>query len=291
MKRVRVLKTEIDCLKERQLKEVVKTILGGKNQRTIGKLNTEFLLRALRGEEFSRVLNACDYNIADGKGVLWAARYLSLPTTKIPILSQFQGLWQMAYSGASLIFYPGFCRNPISQNIPGLDAMYYMLEAADETDSSVYFFGAEKEALEKAVEKIGLKYPSLKIAGYHDGYHYIDEEIIRDINQSEAKLLIVAMGSPKQEYWIRDNLTKLKSVRLAVGEGGSLDRVASPTKKSPRLLQRLSLEWMWRLFTDVNRTGAPGKRSTSRVGRVWQAVPVFIYQVVKWKLSGQAEEL
>ena len=285
MEKVKILKTEITPVTAGELKAKIGSLLVGAHQRKIGKVNTEFLLRALSVDMFCDTLNNCDYNIADGKGVLWAAKYLSLPLTKIPFLRQIQSIWQMVYSGASLIFYPKYCRKPIPANIPGIDALYLMLEAAEDAGEGVYFFGAEEGVLPKAIKELRKKLPKLKVSGFHHGFDYKDKEIVADINKSKAKLLIVAMGSPKQEYWIRDNLDKLETVRVAVGEGGSLDRIANPSEKAPKWMQQASLEWLWRLFTGKNRTGEPGKRAKSRLGRIWNAVPVFIFNVVKFKLG------
>lgn len=284
MKQVELLSIKIDAITVSELRSMVRDSLTGEKSEKIGKVNTEFLLRAVRDKEFQKTLNDFDINISDGKGVLWAAKYLRLPLIKIPILRQMQAIWQMIYSGASLVFYPRYCQDPICENIPGLEAMYLMLEAAQETGSGVYFFGAEQEVSSKAIEKIKRKYPDIKVIGSHPGFKYTDKEIITDINKSGAKLLIVAMGSPKQEYWIRDNLKNLNLVRVAVGEGGTLDRVAGESKIAPKWMRRAGLEWLWRLFTDKNRTGIPGKRAKSRAGRVWNAVPVFVYEVVKWKV-------
>lgn len=282
MKQVDVLSVKINALTALGARSVVKDILMSKKGKKIAKVNTEFLLRAQKDREFRDTLDSFDINIADGKGVLWAAKYLFLPLVKIPLLKQFQAIWQMLYSGASLVFYPKYCQNPIPENIPGLEAMHLMLEAAAQANAGVYFFGTEKNVLSKAIEKIQGKYPELKIAGYHDGYHYKDEEIIQDINKSEARLLIVALGSPKQEYWIRGNMSKLENVRVAVGEGGSLDFVAGASRRAPRWMQRAGVEWLWRLFANRSRSA-----TGSRAKRVWQAVPVFIYEVVKWKLDNQ----
>lgn len=281
MNEVKVLNTKLATLSTSGLKSLIKKYLLSNEKKRIGKVNTEFLLRALKDDEFHLALDGCDVNIADGKGVLWAAKYLSLPITKMTILRQIQAIWQMKYIGASLVFYPKYCQNPIPENIPGLDAMYLMLEAADEVKVPVYFFGAEKEVLPKAIDRIKSKYPALKVAGFHDGYSYKDGEIIKEINESGAKLLIVALGSPKQEYWIRDNIDKLDSVRVAVGEGGSLDRAADPSRKAPKFMQKVALEWLWRLFMNKNKSVNTGGRAK----RVWKAVPVFIYNVVKFKLG------
>jgi N-acetylglucosaminyldiphosphoundecaprenol N-acetyl-beta-D-mannosaminyltransferase len=161
-----------------------------------------------------------------------------------------------------------------------VEALFVMLEAAQEAEVSVYLLGARREINEKARERIQAKYPRLVIAGGQDGYSHGDEAVTREIDESGAALLIVALGSPKQEYWIRDNLRALGNVRVAVGEGGSLDFIAGDFRRAPGWMQRLGLEWLWRLFMNRNKTG-----TVSRGRRVWNAVPVFVYRVLKWKLK------
>ncbi len=253
------------------------------NKVRVAKINSEFLLRSLKFQEFRETLCSFDLTIADGIGVLWAARFLTLETSKLSILRELQILWQAKYSLLSLIFYPKFCHYPIPERIPGVEALYLMLEAAASTQSPVYFLGAMEDINKKAVERIQEKFPKLQVAGARGGYWKDDQAVIKEINQSGAKLLIVALGSPKQEYWIRDHLKELTTVRVAVGEGGSLDFIAGSFKRAPRWLQSIGLEWFWRLF--MNRS----KSSTgSRMKRVWNAVPVFIYEVVKYKIKNGA---
>ena len=282
IKEVNISNTRIANVSPSELRDIVKDFLKSDGKKKISKVNTEFLLRALKNNEFHKTLDSCGLTIADGRGVLWTAKYLSMPIMKAPIVKQVQAIWQMIYSGASLVFYPNYCKYPIKENISGVEAMYLMLEAAKETDSGVYFFGAEQNVLPVAIEKIQEKYPKLSITGYHDGYDYKDEEIIQDINQSEAKFLIVALGSPKQEYWLRDNMNKLSNVRVAVGEGGSLDFVAGESKRAPEWMQKLGLEWLWRLFMNKSKS-----HTGSRAKRAWHAVPVFIYEVVRYKIKGK----
>src|SRR3989337_2591936 len=103
MKEVKVLNTRINAISKSDLNDAIKGFLNGDKKKQIGKVNTEFLLRAMQDNEFQMALDGCDVNIADSKGVLWAAKYLSLPLTKIPVLRQIQASWQMKYTGASLV--------------------------------------------------------------------------------------------------------------------------------------------------------------------------------------------
>ena len=248
---------------------------------------SEFLVRSLRDKEFRAYLQSTDLNVADGIGVLWAARFLTLSSC------QAAGGPTPSDSVASSLFTlepdiagPSSAREPIPERIRGLDALFVMLEAAEDVKAPVYFLGARAEVNEGARQKIKARYPGLVIAGGRDGYSQDPEAILRDIDESRAALLVVALGSPKQEYWIRDNLHKLQHVRVAVGEGGTLDLIAGDYRLTPGWLQTVGLEWLWRLL--MHRRNKSG--GASRARRVWNAVPVFIYQGGQMEAEVRARE-
>jgi exopolysaccharide biosynthesis WecB/TagA/CpsF family protein len=281
MKTVNIFSVDIAAVTQGELHEEILHCLQETGGRIIGKVPAEFLVRSLREKEFQDYLRATHFNVADGIGVLWAARFLTLRTVRPKVLRQPQILWQAAYSLASLILLPAFCREPIPERMRGLTAFLVMMKAAQETKTPVYFLGARPHVNKAALEEIRARFPDLVIVGARDGYSYDDEANIRDINESGAVVLIVALGSPKQEYWIRDNLSKMKSVKLAVGEGGTLNMISGDYSPAPNWLQALGLEWLWRLVMHRhNQTGG-----MSRAHRVWNAVPVFIYHAVKYKLD------
>jgi exopolysaccharide biosynthesis WecB/TagA/CpsF family protein len=275
-----VLSVEIAAVTREQLLEEVTRLLQGSTATVVGKVPSEFLVRSLEDREFRAYLRSTGLNVADGIGVLWAARFLTLRTVKLPVVRQLQTLWQATYSLASLVVRPEFCHHPIPERIRGLDALFIMLEAAQEAGAPVYFLGARAEVNEAARERLKAKFPDLRIAGGRDGYSFDSKETVSEIDASGAKLLVVAMGSPKQEFWIRDNIGSLEAVRVAVGEGGTLDLIAGDYRLTPAWMQKVSLEWLWRL--SMHRNNKSG--GTSRARRVWNAVPVFIYCVVRWKL-------
>lgn len=264
--------------------------LRGESKQRVSKINTEFITRAFKNDTFKEALNSFELSIADGRGVLWAARYLTLQISNMRLIRPVQAVWQMLYSGVSIVFYPKFISYPIMENIPGVDALKLMLVGATETDSGVFFFGATQLDLDSAVENIKNEMPMLKINGVLNGYDFQNDKSIVPvdiINKTDAKLLIVALGSPLQEYWIRDNLDKLKHIRIAVGEGGSLAFLAGSLRRAPNWMQKSGLEWLWRLFTNKSLTHQTG----SRLKRVWNAVPIFIYEVVRWKVKHGATEV
>jgi N-acetylglucosaminyldiphosphoundecaprenol N-acetyl-beta-D-mannosaminyltransferase len=280
MNTIQVLTVNIAAFTRDAFKGEVVARLRGQQPVAIAKVNAEFLLRALDDREFSEFLDSTSFNIADGAGVLWAARFLTLKSTHLRVVSWVQILWQAGYSLSSLVLMPSFCRTPIPERIPGVDALFTMLEAAQEADASVFFLGAGPQVNSKARAEIQARFPGLAIAGGRDGYTEDWGSALQELNASKATMLVVALGSPKQEYWIRDHLHELGNVRVAVGEGGSLDFIAGDFRRAPEWLQALGLEWLWRLFMNPNKTG-----SASRAGRIWRAVPVFVYRTIRWKLK------
>jgi N-acetylglucosaminyldiphosphoundecaprenol N-acetyl-beta-D-mannosaminyltransferase len=280
MKTIQVLSVSIAALTRDGFKEEVVARLRGQHPVAIAKVNAEFLLRTLDDGEFREFLGSTSLNIADGAGVLWAARFLTLRTARPRVINWVHVLWQAAYSLSSLVLRPSFCRTPIPERIPGVDALFTMLEAAQEAGASVFFLGAGPQINSKARAEMQAHFPGLAIAGGRDGYTEDWSSAIQEINASKAAMVVVALGSPKQEYWIRDHLHELSNVRVAVGEGGSLDFIAGDFRRAPKCLQALGLEWSWRLFMNPNKTG-----SMSRARRIWRAVPVFVYRTVRWKLK------
>lgn len=261
--------------------------LNSKKNIKISKINTEFLQRVLKDKNFREVLNSSDLNIVDGRGVLWVARYLTLPISRNKFIRPIQAVLQMIYTGASIVLCPRFINYPIPEAVPGVEAFKLMLQVASDNKVGVFLFGSSETTLELAIKNIKREFPALKISGSLNGYNYQKDnniDAIGEINKTDARVLIVGLGSPKQEYWINDNMKKLKNIQIAVGEGGTLDRIANPGQKSPRFVNKIGLEWLWRTLFNKSKT-----ETRNRFQRFWNAVPAFIYQVVKWKIKNGQE--
>jgi len=97
-------------------------------------------------------------------------------------------------------------------------------------------------------------------------------ELFARIRQCQPDILLVALGAPKQEKWIAENLNKVPSVKVAIGVGGAFDFLSKKIKRAPVFMQKIGLEWLWRLAQEP-----------SRIGRIFNAVIVFPWLVVKSK--------
>lgn len=107
---------------------------------------------------------------------------------------------------------------------------------------------------EKTRDNLKKIFPNIKIIGVHDGY--LDEnserEVIEEINRLQPNVLFVATGAPRQEKWIYNNRNKLK-VDVATGQGGTFDYEAGRIKRAPVWIQKIGMEWLWRLILEPSR--------------------------------------
>jgi N-acetylglucosaminyldiphosphoundecaprenol N-acetyl-beta-D-mannosaminyltransferase len=128
----------------------------------------------------------------------------------------------------------------LKQNINGIELIKNL-------KGKIFLFGGTKEVVEKTKEKLGQK-----IVGAENGYQDFNR-VIEKINLTKPEVLLVGLGSPKQEKFIYENLSKMPSVKLAVGVGGAFDFISGRVKRAPKILQKIGMEWLWRLFVQPQR--------------------------------------
>ena len=120
------------------------------------------------------------------------------------------------------------------------------------------------------------KHPELNICGYHHGYFdiYSDENsrVVEKIVQASPDIILVCLGSPKQEIWIMQNAQKIPSLKLSIGLGGSFDVWSGEKKRAPMLFRKLYLEWLYRIITDPKRLS------------FLFDIPIFIFYILRQKL-------
>lgn len=274
--KINILDVFVDNFNLDKVIEKFSTLLGKDQKSHVFKINAEFLVNAKKDQKFREILNSAELATADGIGVLWAAKFLSLPITDIFLLRQLRAFWQATYTLLSILFYPKYIRTVIPERVGGVKLMLGMVDICTKFNKSIFLLGGLPEAAEKTSKQLLKKFPKLKVAGVNGGMvnNKTTLDIIREINKSKAQVLFVALGSPKQEFWIAQNLFRLKTIKVAIGEGGSFDFIAGKVKRAPKLVQKLGLEWFWRFLMQPQR-----------LGRIVKAVLVFVWNVVKWKMN------
>lgn len=149
-----------------------------------------------------------------------------------------------------------FYRAGLKDRVYGPKLTLCVLERANTERLKVYLYGSTKETCEKFSEFIRLNYPFLEISGIHvdrfrDATDTEDLEDIKMINASNANIVLVGRGCPRQEIWVANHLGKINSVMMAVG--AAFDFHAGTVKQAPKWMQDSGLEWLFRLIQEPRR--------------------------------------
>jgi len=192
-------------------------------------MNPEKAFRAKRDQRLRDVLSKADVGICDGIGISMATRLLLGRRVR---------------------------------RITGCDLFFHLLDAAAERGWGVFLLGADPASNEQAAESLTRRDGRLRIVGRHSGFFEDVEPVIEAINGSGAQLLFVAMGSPRQEYWIAEHIDRL-TARLCLGVGGSFDVASGKSRRAPRWVRTLGLEFLYRAAT------TPGWKLGARWERTW----------------------
>jgi N-acetylglucosaminyldiphosphoundecaprenol N-acetyl-beta-D-mannosaminyltransferase len=159
------------------------------------------------------------------------------------------------------------------ERIAGIDFARKMLELSAKNSLSVAIIGAKPEIIELAKQKLLDEIEGLNIVFSQDGYFDDDEKVLNELKQVQPRLVLVALGSPKQEKFI----SKAKSILpfgLMVGVGGSFDVWSGNVERAPEFYQKLGIEWLYRTL-----------KQPERFKRIFPTLPLFVLRVLKEKLG------
>ena len=213
-KQARVLGVRVDCLDMSaalvRIEELVE--LGGHHQ--VATVNPEFVMRAQKDREFSKVLESADLCLADGTGVVWAARR--------------QGC-------------------DLSGPVPGVDLIPPLAAMCARRGFRLFLLGAAPGVAVQLAARLLADLPNLGVAA-HPGSpdSSSDDETLRLIHAHRTQVLLVAFGAPKQDLWIARLKDRL-GVSVAIGVGGAFDYLTGRVPRAPVWMRKAGLEWLHRL--------------------------------------------
>jgi len=240
-KRTEVLGVPVDAVNMQSALVAVRTMLASDTNHLVFAVNPEKIMAAQENHGLRQALENASLLVPDGIGAVFAARLLH---------------------GIRM------------ERVPGSDLMPAICELAASEGHSVFLFGAKPGVAAEAAGLLQKRYPKLWVADTQDGY--VTEEntdaLIERINSSGAAVLFVGLGSPRQELWLDRYRTRL-ATRVCQGVGGSFDAICGNPKRAPRIVQRLHLEWLHRLFLQPKRANRQS------------ALPRFVRQVIKTALN------
>lgn len=159
--------------------------------------------------------------------------------------------------GMGVVVGARVCGYEVPERVAGVDLFHSLLAMSANRGFPVYLLGATQEVVEQTVQNVMHQYPGLHVAGYHNGYFWdndgADEQAVVDhIKASGARLLFVAITSPRKENFINNWKDQL-GVDFVMGVGGTFDVVAGKVKRAPLWMQRYGLEWFYRVIQEPRR--------------------------------------
>jgi N-acetylglucosaminyldiphosphoundecaprenol N-acetyl-beta-D-mannosaminyltransferase len=176
--------------------------------------------------------------------------------------------------GQAVVWASKFLNQPLPEKVSGIDLMQNLVKLAYEKKYKVFFFGAKEEVVKAVVDKYAQMYSDEIIAGYRNGYFSKDDEedIAKQIAQSKADILFVAISSPTKEIFL-NTYKDIINTPFIMGVGGSFDVVSGKVSRAPLWMQNAGLEWFYRFLQEPRRMWK----------RYLYTNTMFIYLVLKEK--------
>lgn len=245
--RITILGIQLDNISKNKVLIKIGEFLKSNKLNTIFTPNPEMLVDAQSDEEFKTILNNADLAVADGFGIVIAGSILD--------------------------------QGPVYR-ISGSDLTMDIFAIAEKMNKSIFLLGGLPGVVQEAERIIKDQFPNLRIVGTDSGGRLIREQgdwiigdgLITRINNAKPDILIVGRGHPWQEKFINDFKFHFKTVRLAIGVGGTFDFITGRIKRAPIIFRKLGLEWVWRLVQEPKR-----------LPRIYKAIIKFLLLVNKEK--------
>lgn len=206
-----------------QVLDKIEEFINSKEPHHIITLNAEIIYKAQSNLKLKKIINEAALVTPDGSGVVWAADYLN---------------------------------DPVPERVTGIDLVGKLAELAPRKNWKIYLYGGAPTIAELAADNLRQKHPGIQILGTCHGYikEHEQEKLLTDIKTKRPDILLVALGAPRQEYWIKEHLQDLQ-IPVAIGVGGSLDVISGKVQRAPLFFQKTGLEWLYRLLKEPHRIG------------------------------------
>ncbi len=227
-------------------------------------------------EDYSKLLNQAWLSLPDGVALQWAAHYQQGPGT----------LRRLFTTLVSIVLRPERIRHPVPDKFAGTNFTWPLLESAAAHDRSVYLVGSPyHKNIDHTKKTIEAGIADIDIVGTMPGRDEsggfspnLEQKLLDDLQEKEPDIVLVGIGFPRQEMLMQRLAPKIKKGVL-IGEGGTFDYrlFGGAHKKAPELMQRLGLEWFWRLLLQPSRI----KRQL--------AIPKFIWRMYRFTKAGATQ--
>lgn len=225
MSRMRFMSIELDNLTMEEAICEMDQLIQQNEASYVVTPNVDHMVRLETDEEFKKSYEQANLVLTDGKPLIWISKLY---------------------------------KHPIKEKISGSDVLPEVCALAEQRGYTMYFLGAAEGVADRAAKNLIKKYPKLKIVGtYSPEYGFEKDkkkvkEVVALVREARPDILIMALGTPKQEKFIYQNRKEL-NVPLSLGLGASLDFEAGNVKRAPKWMSEAGLEWLYRIFQEPRR--------------------------------------
>ncbi|NVP17138.1 WecB/TagA/CpsF family glycosyltransferase [Candidatus Gracilibacteria bacterium] len=269
---MQVFGIKIDKLKYNELFE---KIIKLETQNIVFTPNPEILLKTIKDKEFENLIKQANYNTSDGIGLYIAYQIIDNNYNK------FINILLLPYFFFNLFFRRKFLYEKYGERICGSDLTKDLVQYSEKNNIKITIIDLYNPTDSKKVEsqKMFSKLLKDKFKNLNFDYFIYEPskkgEIIEYIKNSDSKIIFSTLGMKRQEESIIEIMQACKNIKIGLGIGSSFDYFIGFQKRAPKIWRSLGIEWLYRLLT--------GPRKIDRFKRLYNAIFVFIFYVIKYK--------
>jgi N-acetylglucosaminyldiphosphoundecaprenol N-acetyl-beta-D-mannosaminyltransferase len=236
-KRVRILGYPLDLVRMKEAVEKIESSLASGKGGHVVTLNPEMIMQANKNSSLGEIIKSADLIVPDSIGIILALKR--------------GGIYNIP-------------------QLPGIELADHMIKESIEKNYTLGFLGASSEVISILIDELKKTHKNINIVFSHNGYFDTEEEakILEELKKAKPQILLVALGVPKQEFWIAKYKEILNS-SVMIGVGGSFDVWAKKVKRAPSVFRKFGLEWFYRLISEP-----------SRFGRMFPTLPLFLLKIL-----------
>ena len=219
MKTIDLSGVKVDNVSMAEAVGIVEGFLGAPAPHLIVTPNPEIIVSAQKDEELKRIVNSASLRVPDGISMVVVSRILG---------------------------------TPLKERVTGIDLMLKLIEQCGKQGRKIFLLGGKPGIAQAAAARLLEKFPGINIVGTYHGYFKEDSEAIKAVKDAGPDVLFAGLGAGRQEKWLERYHGELR-VPVAMVIGGSLDVISGQKRRAPKWMQRMYIEWLYRLFTEPER--------------------------------------
>jgi len=218
---LKILDLEIENYNYDEILNIIKENISLRRHLSITYINAYIALTAQKNSFLKNDLNQFNFLYSDGVGIYWASKFL-------------------------------YSINGLKERISATDLNIRIFKFAQKNKFKIFLFGGGEKAVDATSKNLEKKNAKSSIVGIIERDLSFNEQILEKINQSNADIIFLGLGTPYQEKWIA-TLGKKCNIPIQIAVGSGIDFLSGTYQRAPKVMQNIGMEWLFRLFLEPKR--------------------------------------